>query len=210
MKSELFRKFLHIICTCFIIVLVNMFDTWYDAVFAMIVFIIIIYPLLTLAERHPKYGDFFSERRKGEVKMSTILLTVMVIVLIIVFWGWLGTDLKYIINAAVLAWGFGDAAAALVGKAFGRHFIEHKHVEGKKTVEGTLAMYTVSSLAIFVTTMLYNIGPWYLCLAIAILVAPICAIVELFSLRGSDTITVPLSAAISTFIVVSFISYMGV
>lgn len=210
MKCELFRKFLHIICTFFIIVLVNMFDIWYNAVFAMIVFIIIVYPLLTLAERFPKYGDFFSERRKGEVKMSTVLLTVMVIVLITVFWGLLGPDWKYTIDVAILAWGFGDAAAAIVGKGFGRHFMKHRLIEGKKTVEGTHAMFTASFLVIFVTTMLYGVYPWYLCLIIALAIAPVCAIVELISHRGIDTVTVPLSAAFSTFIIVSLISLLGV
>lgn len=210
MKSELFRKFLHIICVCLVLLPVKIFSTWYSAVLAVLLFMLLVYPILTLAEHLPRYGKFFSERKKGEVKMSLVLVSLMVVILITIFWGWLGTSWKYNIVVAVMAWGLGDAAAALVGKAFGRHFIEHRLVEGKKTMEGTLAMFIVSSLAIFITTMIYAIGPWYLCLAIALLVAPVCAIVELFSHRGSDTITVPLSAAISTFMLVSFISYLGV
>ncbi|NLY18439.1 MAG: hypothetical protein GX045_05730 [Clostridiaceae bacterium] len=175
----------------------------------MVIFTFIAYPVLTLAERIPQYGSIFSERNKGEVKMSLLLLSLMVIVLITVFWGLLGPGWKYIITVAVMVWGLGDAAAALVGKAFGRHFIEHRMIEGKKTVEGTLAMFTLSSLAVFVTTLVYKIAPWYLCLVIALLVAAVCTVVELFSLRGSDTITVPLSAAVSTFIIVSVISYLG-
>jgi phytol kinase len=209
MKHELFRKFLHIACTCLILLLVNSFIEWYKAVFAMVIFTFIAYPVLTLAERIPQYGSIFSERNKGEVKMSLLLLSLMVIVLITVFWGLLGPGWKYIITVAVMVWGLGDAAAALVGKAFGRHFIEHRMIEGKKTVEGTLAMFTLSSLAVFVTTLVYKIAPWYLCLVIALLVAAVCTVVELFSLRGSDTITVPLSAAVSTFIIVSVISYLG-
>lgn len=208
--NEMLRKFLHIICTFFLLVLVNAFNEWYDVVIAMLVFVSALYPVLTLIEHFPQYGKFFYERRKGEVKKSVLILTVMVIVLVVVFWGLLGVNRKYIIIAAIMAWGFGDAAAALIGKAFGRHFIEHRHIEGKKTVEGTLAMYMASSLAIFATMMLQGAGPWYLCLAVALMAALVCAVVELFSLRGSDTITVPLSAAISMFILVSFFSRLGV
>jgi len=210
MKSELFRKFLHIMCACLILLPVKFFMAWYNAVFAVFIFVIIAYPLLAKAERLPKYGAFFSERKKGEVKTSLLLAALMLIVLITVFWGWLGTGWKYNIVVAVIAWGLGDAAAALVGKAFGKHFIKHRLIEGKKTIEGTIAMFAVSFLAIFVTTMLYGVGQWYVCLAVALLVAPVCAVVELFSHNGSDTITVPLSTAVSTFLVISFISLLGV
>ncbi len=199
MKAELLRKTLHIICMILILLVVNMFATWYDAVFAVIIFVLIGYPILVLLERFPKYSNFFAERRKGEVKRSLLLVSLMVVILISVFWGWLGTTWKYTIIIAVMAWGFGDAAAALVGKAYGDHYIDHNLVEGKKTIEGTLAMFAVSWLVIFVIIMIYTEVPWYLCFIIALLVAPVCAIVELFSRRGMDTITVPISAAILIF-----------
>jgi len=208
--SELFRKILHTICFMSVLLLLNVFGTWYMAVLAVLTFALIVYPILALVERFPLYGRFFAERKSGEVKMSLILAYLMIIVLTAVFWGWMGTSWKYVIVVAVMAWGYGDAAAALVGKAYGRHYIKHRLVEGKKTVEGTLSMFAVSWLAIFITTMMYAVEPWYLCLAIALLVAPVCALVELFSRRGTDTITVPFSAAISIFALVSFFTFLGV
>lgn len=207
--SELIRKILHLICVMSVFLLLNVFDTWYMAVFSILTFIILVYPVLSVIEHYPIYKKFLSERKNGEVKMSLIIVCMMLIILIAVFWGWLGASWKYIIVIAVMAWGYGDAVAALVGKAFGRHYIEHRLVEGKKTLEGTLAMFVVAWLAIFITMMIYAVMPWYLCLLVALLVAPICAIVELFSKGGTDTITVPLSAAILLFVLIYFFNQMG-
>lgn len=70
---------------------------------------------------------------------------------------------------------FGDAAAALVGKVLGRNPIIHPWVDGVKTKEGTIAMYSVSA-----TSML-------LCLMISIPFAtaiPIFSLMILFSFMG--------------------------
>lgn len=208
MRSEILRKTLHTICAVSILLLLRTFDTWYEAALAVAAFTLAVYPILAVLERFPLYRRILAERRSGEVKMSLILLSLTMVILIVVFWGWLGAGWKYTIVVAVAAWGFGDAAAALVGKMCGRHRIEHRLVEGKKTIEGTLAMYGMSCLAVFVTTMVYAVGPWYLCFVIALLVAPVCAIVELLSRWGMDTVTVPLSAAISTFAFMSLLTFL--
>jgi phytol kinase len=111
---------------------------------------------------------------------------------------------------SVMAWGFGDAAAALVGKAWGRRRIQHRWVDGAKTMEGTGAMYAVSSVAILGSLMAYTALPWYWCLVAAVLIAPICAVVELISHRGIDTITVPYATAASTFVLLNLLSVTGV
>lgn len=209
LKSELRRKALHLICVMAILLLLNMVSSWQVVVISVVGFALGVYPILAILERFPQYAKFFVQRRKGEVKMSLILICLMVATLTAIFWGWLGGGWKYIIIVAVLAWGYGDAAACLVGKVFGRRYIEHRLVEGKKTVEGTMAMTIVSCAAIFFTIWNYTSAAWYLCFAVALLVAPICALVELFSLRGTDTITVPFSAAIATFAFTYLFTNMG-
>jgi phytol kinase len=117
--------------------------------------------------------------------------------LIFVFWGVLGTEWKYIAVVAVMAWGFGDAAAALVGKNFGRRRILHPQIEGTKTMEGTHAMYVTAGLAIFFTLLIYAGQPWYVSLDGRAAGAPVSAVVELFSNRGIDTLTVPISTGLA-------------
>ena len=109
-----------------------------------------------------------------------------------------------------MAWGFGDAAAALVGKAFGRRPILHPRIEGKKTVEGTVAMFVVAGLTIFLTLLIYAGQSCRVSLGVALLVAPVSAAVELFSPRGMDTLTVPLSTAFAILPLMSILALLGV
>jgi dolichol kinase len=161
-------------------------------------------------EKFPKIMEIFVQRKSGEIRLSLIIVFIMMAILIAVFWGWLGEQWKYIIIVSVVTWGFGDAAAALVGKAFGRNPIKHHLVEGTKTREGTIAMYSISAIAILICLMVYTTLPWYLCLAGALLIAPISAIVELISHHGLDTITVPFATAIPIFSLMIMFSFMGV
>ncbi len=153
------------------------------------------YPVLKLVEHSSFYKRIAVEREGGEFKSSLIIVQVSIATLIFIFWGLLGEEWRYIAVVAVMAWGFGDAAAALVGKAIGRRRIMHPRIEGAKTYEGTLAMFIVAGLAIFFSLLIYAGQPWYVSFIVALLVAPVCAAVELFSNRGMDTLTVPLSTA---------------
>ena len=130
--------------------------------------------------------------------------------LIFIFWGLLGEDWQYIAAVAVMAWGFGDAAAALVGKAFGRHRIRHEQIDGPKTVEGSHAMLIVSGLAAFLTLQLYAGHPWHISLPVAFIAAIVSSAVELFSRRGMDTLTVPISAGFTALTLLTFFSFLGI
>lgn len=209
MPPELMRKMLHMIITLSVFPLLYLFRSWVSAVLAMLFFAGAVYPVLTLAERDARYGALFSQRRPGEVKTSLLLVFGMFAVLTAVFWGGMEEGGKCIIIVSVMAWGFGDAAAALFGKAFGKRVIRHPRVEGKKTLEGTLAMFFVSLLAVFLTALHLTALPWYLCAAVAFTVAPVCAVVELFSRRGMDTVTVPLAAACCSWAAMSLFALIG-
>lgn len=207
---ELFRKMLHLVCCTSVFVLLYAFDTWYLAMSAALAFALLVYPVIVFAERFPPIMDILVQRRGGEIRSSLMIVFTMMAGLIVVFWGALGEQWKYIIIVAVMAWGFGDAAAALVGKAWGRHPIRHRWVEGAKTREGTIAMYAISAATILLSLLAYAPVPWYLCLVAALLVAPICAVVELISHRGIDTITVPVATAIPVLALMLLFSFMGV
>lgn len=195
---ELMRKMLHLIATLSIFPLLYLFSTWHAAVLAACLFALIIYPVLKLIEKTALYRQYAVERSSGEFKHSLIIVMLSYAILIFIYWGILGPEWKYVAIVAVMAWGFGDAAAALVGKRFGRHHILHPWIEGSKTMEGTQAMFVTSGLAIFCTLFFFTHQPWFVSLAIALLVAPVCAAVELFSRRGLDTLTVPFTTGFAT------------
>jgi len=206
---EVVRKMYHLVITLSIFPLVKLFSTWYVAVLAAFALVLIAYPILVLVENSSLYKRIAVERECGEFKKSLIIVQVSIALIVFVFWGLLGTEWKYVAVVAVMAWGFGDAAAALVGKNFGRHRILHPRIKGTKTMEGTQAMFVTAGLAIFLTFLIYVGYPWYVSLAVALLVAPVCAIVELFSNRGMDTLTVPISAGLAVLSLMSLFSLLG-
>lgn len=191
---ELFRKMLHMVLLCSIFVFVYGFDTWWVSALAAIVFIIIVYPILALAEKKvPAYSKLLTERKHGELKRSLIVVFAMFAVITSVCWGWMGEQL--LILACIFAWGFGDAAAALVGKRFGRRFLQGKLIEGRKSMEGTFAMFTLSLLSVLIVLLFRGGLRWYAYIITSVLTAAACAAVELYTKDGFDTITCPFAAA---------------
>ncbi|HZK57886.1 MAG TPA: phosphatidate cytidylyltransferase [Clostridia bacterium] len=207
---ELFRKMLHIMCAMSIFIVLHEFDTWYLAILNLAIFSLALYPIISYLERFPKVMEVLVQRKSGEIRSSLVLVYVAMSILIVIFWGWLGEQWKYIIVASIMAWGFGDSLAALVGKAYGKNKIKSRFTDGKKTVEGTTTMSFAAFIAVFVVLLIYTSFPWYLCLLAASIVAPISALVELISHHGFDTITVPLSAAVSLYFIMILFSFMGI
>lgn len=206
---EVTRKLYHLAITLSIFPLVTVFSTWYAAVLAACLFALVTYPVLRLVERSAFYQQIAVERAGGEFKSSLLVVQFSMALMIFVFWGLLGDDWKYISVVAVMAWGLGDAAAGLVGKAVGRRRIQHPRIQGAKTYEGTLAMFVTAGLAVFFTLLIYAGQPWQVSLPIALLVAPVSATVELFTSRGMDTLTVPISTGLAVLSWVLVFSFLG-
>ncbi len=195
--TELVRKLQHVVYSLSIFLLLELFSTWYIAIIAASFLVLIAYPLLFIVEKTSWYRKHFVDRTKsgGELRKQLVYVQLSFAFLIFIFWGLFGFDWRYIVAVAVMAWGFGDAAAALIGKTFGRRLVLHRLIDVGKTYEGTSAMAAFAALATFLTLLTYGGLSWYVSLIIAIIVAPVCAVIELFSRRGNDTLTVPLSAA---------------
>ena len=118
-----------------------------------------------------------------------VLLFVMFAAVIAVAWGVF--DQPQLAAAAILMWGTGDAAAALVGIPFGKHKVLCRLTDGKKSWEGSLAMLLVSFAAGLLVLKLAQRCGWPQVLILAGCGALIGAATELFSPSEYDTITVP-------------------
>lgn len=186
--DEIFRKALHCILLGSLPVFLFGYQTWPAAALACLLFAAVIYPILRFFERFKAYSRIVTERRSGELKSSLLLVFAMFALIIAVCWGWLGD--RMLALTSVYAWGFGDAAAALVGKRFGRHKIPRT----KKSAEGTLSMFLVSLTSVFLLLLLRGgIAP-FSCLCAALPVAAVSAVTELYTPGGYDTFTCPISA----------------
>lgn len=208
--TELVRKLQHIAYSMSIYLLLHLFSDWYVAIAAAFLLVLVAYPALLVVERFSWYRQVFVDRGGGgELRRQLLYVQLSFALLIFVFWGLLGIRWYYITAVAVMGWGFGDAAAALVGKAWGRRHVLLPLVESAKTYEGSLAMLLVAGLAFFLTLWLYAGQPWHVSLVVALIAAPFSAGVELFSRRGLDTLTVPFSCACVILPVLILFSHLG-
>jgi dolichol kinase len=195
--AELVRKLQHLGYTLSVFLLLELFVSWYAAIAGAFLLVIVAYPVLWALEKTAFYRQYLVDRRKGggELRRSMLLVQLSFALLIALIWGGLGHEWRYLVAVPVMAWGYGDAAAALIGKWLGRRHFRHHYIDSLKTHEGTGAMIVVAALAIFVTLLWYVGKPWPVSLLVAAITAPVCGVVELFSRRGLDTLTVPLAAA---------------
>lgn len=190
--DELFRKILHFIMIGAYIPFVFGFDTWWVAAGFAACLMVVLYPTLLLAGKIPAFSSFVNERKKGEFKSSMVLAVGMIVFSISVCWGLFGD--RYLVLACIYAWGVGDAFAALIGKKFGKHKVKLKIADGKKSEEGSFAMFISSALSVFIVMSLRGGLAVWQNLIISIAAAFVCGFVELISKGGIDTVSCPIAA----------------
>ena len=95
--------------------------------------------------------------------------------------------------ACILAWGPGDAAAALIGKPFGRHKIGR---EKRKSLEGSIAMFVVSFISVFLCLNYYGKYGILATVIVSILTAFASTVAELVVSNGYDTFYCPVTAMV--------------
>ena len=192
--DELFRKILHFILLGAYIPLCFAFEAWWMAAIFAASLIVILFPVLAFAEKIAMFSSFVYERKKGEFKSSMVLAVGMMAFSTTVCWGLFGD--RYLVLASIYAWGVGDALAALIGKKFGKHKIKWKVADGKKSMEGSLAMFICALVSVFTVLLVRGGIAIPMCLLIAVLAALICTFTELCARNGLDTVICPASAMI--------------
>lgn len=202
LPDELFRKMLHLAAVFAIMPIVLPISSWIVSVALCLAFAAEAY--LGVKFSGLKQDLDMRERSDGEQQRSMLLLFATYAIIIALGWGFFGQ--KWIVVLSVIAWGVGDAFAALIGKRFGRHKIQGRHVEGKKSVEGSLAMFATSFLATFALYQGHTaLSSLWIVALVSFWVALFACVAELFSRDGYDTVICPLSAMMVLVVLVSFV-----
>ena len=194
--DELFRKILHFILLGAYVPLVYGFDAWWKAALFAGILIAVIFPILLLVSRWPKFSAFVVERKKGEFIGSMVLALSMMIFSVSVCWGWMGD--RVLVLACIYAGGVGDAMAALIGKRFGKHKIKWRLADGKKSIEGSLAMFICAFVSVFTVLLLRGGLSMSVCMLIAFATGVACTVSELCTKNGWDTVVCPTVAMLVT------------
>ena len=189
LPSFVFRKLLHFVAFTSVSLMILTAGSWQAAALTSVLIAIALYPVLAALENASWFGKLFVQKSPGEIKRSLLLLFLMFAALISVAWGWFVSP--HLAAAAILMWGTGDAAAALVGIPWGKHKVRSRFTDGKKSWEGSLAMLAVSFLSGVMILLAEQKTALPRALLMAFLGAVLGTATELFSPSEYDTVTVP-------------------
>ncbi len=174
-KDNITRKIVHIGISNWWIIAMIFFDDYSIALIPPVSFLILNY----LSYR---FNIVKSIERNDKKELGTIYYPLTLIILVLFTFGYLKKP--YIGAIGVLIMGYGDGGATIFGQIFGK-----TKIYKKKTYIGSLAMFIISSITIFILLSIYN--PSHI-LLFSYTIALVATILELFSYKGIDNLTVPL------------------
>ncbi|MCR4673457.1 MAG: hypothetical protein K5675_00470 [Lachnospiraceae bacterium] len=164
-------------------------DSYVDCVICLVIGAIASYAILSIMERQKFFKEFFVEKFPHEVKrnLAGFFLTAAALEEVLV----ITTKEPLLINAVIIAWGFGDAVAALVGIPFGKHKLPFG--DKKKSMEGSVAFVAVATVltSIYMKVVMPGVEfllPIFLVIFIAAIVG---AVVEIIAKDKWDNLVVP-------------------
>jgi len=191
------RKIIHIGAGMWIWAILYFFDHWYWGIIPFATFILLNYIFYR--------RQVFEQMDEEESSPGTVYFALSITLLFLLFWRTEPgqVDRVPVAVAAVMAMTWGDALAALLGRAFGRRtYTVFGH---SRTWEGTLVMALASFAAIFLTLWLLpgsSLSPMSAvpglgrAALMALAGAAAATTAEGLSPAGLDNLTVPLSAAL--------------
>ncbi|MGM0431547.1 MAG: diacylglycerol/polyprenol kinase family protein [Spirochaetota bacterium] len=177
------RKIVHILVSNWWFLLLGFFTELTYAVIGPLFFIV---ANLVSYQYHLIPAIELADNRKN---LGTVYFPITLLILVVL--GYTGAISLYAGGVGVLVMGYADGLAALVGKRFGRLEIQ---IDGRtKTLAGTLTMFAVSFLVVFILNNLWSAAP--LAIVAVVGIAVTAALVELLTPFGLDNITVPIITA---------------
>jgi len=176
LKKELKRKLIHLLSIFFIIVFVIISTNFgkkialFALVLLLVIFIEIDYVRVELGRKIPIFWRIFRKKEKNRHGAQVFFLIGAIISLAV-----FNFDIAL---AAILMTTFGDMAAALIGKRFGRIWIAKE-----RALEGVAAEFLVDMLIAFIV-----LDNWIVMLVMAFT----ATIVETFIYKLDDNLIIPL------------------
>ena len=126
------------------------------------------------------------------------LFVITLAILLITIWGGLGQMFKFHILVGIITLGIGDAAAALIGKRFGRRQLKLPFVDRNKSLAGSIAMIVTAFGSITALLLIFTDMPLMMVIISALVLAVVGTVIEAVSVAGIDTITIPLGVSFAS------------
>ena len=128
--------------------------------------------------------------RGGKGNLGTVYFPISLFILVVLTFGILKEPM--IGAVGILVMGYGDGLAAIIGNKYGKHKIIYN-----KSIEGSITMFITSLIITATTLLIFSI---YNFLLIALVVSIIATIVELFTPKGLDNLSVPLITSLALYL----------
>lgn len=184
--KEVSRKFIHIMLSNWWFIAMYFFENALWASIVPLSFVVINYisykkNLISVMERESQDG------------LGTVYYAISLLILAIITFGI--TNKPEIGLCSVLIMGYGDGLAAVIGKRVKSY--EYKIGNTKKTLVGSLTMFVITFIIIAIYLGTTGINLWAIK---SIVTAIILTIIEAVSTKGTDNITIPISACTLLFL----------
>lgn len=178
--EEASRKFIHIMLSNWWFIAMYFFENAFWASIVPISFVIINYisykkNLISVMERENQDG------------LGTVYYALSLLIIVIITFGI--TKRPEIGLCSILIMGYGDGLAAVIGKKI--KSTEYKIGNTKKTLAGTLTMFIITFIIVAIFGSVTGVNLWIIK---SIITAIILTIVEAVGIKGTDNLTLPLSA----------------
>jgi len=185
--DEFSRKVVHISVGLWIIPTLLLFTKWYWA--ALLPACAIVGNFLSL-----RFNVLKGIERGVKSDFGTVFFPISFVICLVLFFP---TKHPEAAAVGIVIMALGDAAAAIYGKAFGRH--KYSLMGAKKSFEGSAAMLVVSALSAFVTLLLFGVAA-STAAGVAVLAAALGTVLEAAGQWGLDNLTVPVACASLAFL----------
>lgn len=134
-----------------------------------------------------------SMERSGNGNLGTVYFPISLLILVIFTFG--VVNRPEIGAVGILVLGYGDGLAAVIGKAYGK-----KKLVNNKSLEGSLTMF-VASLVVVTVILLVSGVALVTTLVAATIVSVLATVIELYTPKGLDNLTVPLFSSLIIYII---------
>lgn len=184
------RKFIHIGVSNWWFLMFYYFDNLWIALIAPFIFILLNYYSY-------KTNLIKSMEREGKGNLGTVYFPIALFILVI--FSFIVKDPFYG-GVGILVLGYGDGLAGLIGSKFGKTKVYHD-----KTLAGLLTMFIASFIVILLLFMIYTPITGFVVYLFSFVIAITASLVELFTKKGLDNLTVPFVVTLLTYLLVGLI-----
>ena len=190
-EPDFTRKFVHVAVGMWSVGTVLLFQSRWMAIVPPAVFIILNY----LSYRRETFRAIESD---DKANLGTIYFPIAFCAIILLFW-----DYPNILVAALMPLTWGDAMAAVLGKAYGH--IQYRFLGHTRTVEGSVSMLVFSLLSTWLALWLVppKLEAWP-SFGVALATSLAAAIAEALSPWGLDNLTVPAISGLALYLLLVY------